>query len=141
MWSERHVAYAAGLGRFGLSHALLTPVGSNVRLGSLVVNLPFPVTPREGEDHRAPCLSSGGETCNECIQRCPVGAISAAGLDKAKCYQMRKHIREEKLKTYEDEMHLISSTVAISGRRNPGFSLGCALCQCGVPCEGTAPGG
>jgi len=138
-WSERHVAYAAGLGRFGLSNALLTPVGSHVRFGSLVVNLPLPVSSRPDGDYRAPCLSSGGETCNACIARCPVGAISSAGMDKSKCYQMRQHIREVCLKTYEKELHLLPATLAISGRRRPGFSLGCALCQCGVPCEGTAP--
>lgn len=140
-WSERHVAYAAGLGRFGLSHALLTPVGSNVRLGSIVVNLPLPVTPRAGNDHRAPCLASGGKTCGRCMARCPAGAISAAGMDKAKCYQMRGRIRGKCLATYAGEMHMLSATVATSGRRKSGYSLGCALCQCGVPCERVWPGG
>jgi len=139
-WSERHVAFAAGLGQFGLSNALITPVGSNVRISSLVVNLPLPVSSRK-EDYRAPCLASGGETCSQCIPRCPVGAISADGMDKAKCYQMRQRIRDASLEVYERELHLIPATLSTSGRRRPGFSLGCALCQCGVPCEGTAPGG
>ena len=138
-WSERHAAFAAGLGRFGLSRALLTPVGSNVRLGSLITNLPLPVTPRDGDEHRAPCLASGGKTCGRCIARCPAGAISSAGMDKTRCYEMRRQIRDRCLDEYVGKMHLIPSTVATSGRRNSGYSLGCALCQCGVPCEGTAP--
>ena len=38
-WSERHVAFAAGLGRFGLNASLITPVGTNVRLGRIITNL------------------------------------------------------------------------------------------------------
>lgn len=140
-WSERHVAYAAGLGRFGLSGALLTPVGANARLGSLVTNLPLPVAPRPAGDYRAPCFAAGGKTCGRCIARCPVAAISADGLDKTRCNLMRERIREERLETYAAEMHMIPATVATSGRRKSGYSLGCALCQCGVPCEGAAPGG
>ena len=140
-WSERHVAFAAGLGRFGLSNALLTPVGSNVRLGSIVVNLPLSVTVRAEGDHRAPCLAAGGKTCGRCMTRCPAGAISAAGMDKAKCYLMRERIREKCLKSYASEMHMISATIATSGHRKSGYSLGCALCQCGVPCEQSWPGG
>jgi len=138
-WSERHVAYAAGLGRFGLSGALLTPVGSHVRFSSLVVNLPLSITSRPDGDYRAPCLESGGETCNACITRCPVGAISSEGMDKSKCYQMRQRVRETCLVPYEKEFHLLPATVSTSGRRRSGFSLGCALCQCGVPCEGMLP--
>jgi epoxyqueuosine reductase len=140
-WSERHVAFAAGLGQFGLSNALLTSAGAHVRLCSLIVNLPLPVTPRKGEDWRAPCLASGGQTCDRCIPRCPAGAISPAGMDKTKCYQMRQHIREMCMEDYQQTLHLIPATLATSGRHRPGFSLGCALCQCGVPCEGTAPAG
>jgi len=33
-WSERHAAYAAGLGTFSLNDALITPKGIAHRLGS-----------------------------------------------------------------------------------------------------------
>ncbi|MBU7004930.1 MAG: epoxyqueuosine reductase, partial [Theionarchaea archaeon] len=33
-WSERHAAYASGLGTFGLSDGLITPVGKAIRVGS-----------------------------------------------------------------------------------------------------------
>ena len=99
-WSERHVAYAAGLGRFGLNGTLITPLGSNVRLGSVVTNLPLEITPRQYRSHRAPCLERRGEGCGYCIERCPVGAISEEGLDKAKCYNMRQAIRERYMEAY-----------------------------------------
>ena len=39
MWSERHVAYIAGLGTFGLHAGLLTNKGAAGRIGSVVTNL------------------------------------------------------------------------------------------------------
>ncbi|TRO53948.1 epoxyqueuosine reductase, partial [Candidatus Bathyarchaeota archaeon] len=38
-WSERHAAYAAGLGTFGLSDGRITPVGKAMRTGSVVANV------------------------------------------------------------------------------------------------------
>ena len=138
-WSERHVAYAAGLGLFGLSGALITPVGVNVRLGSVVTNLPIEPTPRKSETHRAPCLDRGGSECGRCIARCPVGAISAQGIDKAKCAAMRKAVRERFLAPYAASLHLLPAPIPKRGDKRPGYSLGCALCQCGVPCEACMP--
>ena len=37
-WSERHAAYAAGLGTFGLCDGLITPKGKAMRTGSVVVS-------------------------------------------------------------------------------------------------------
>jgi epoxyqueuosine reductase QueG len=138
-WSERHVAYAAGLGQFGLSGALLTPLGSNVRFGSVVTNLPLKPTPRSCDTHQAPCLESGGRDCGACIARCPVGAISNRGMDKSKCYEMRRAIRERFMEKYSQEMKMLAAPVTKSGRKSLSYSLGCALCQCGVPCEGQRP--
>jgi epoxyqueuosine reductase len=139
-WSERHVAYVAGLGSFGLNGCLITTVGVNVRLGSVVTDLPLEVTPRRSDDHRAACLASGGETCRSCIARCPAGAISSHGLDKSKCYAMRKRIRKRHMETYAGQMHMLRAPITTSGKTTTGYSLGCALCQCGVPCEAGPPG-
>ena len=38
-WSERHIAYAAGLGTFGLCDGLITPLGKAMRCGSVVARL------------------------------------------------------------------------------------------------------
>ncbi|MCD6415082.1 MAG: epoxyqueuosine reductase [Planctomycetes bacterium] len=138
-WSERHVAYAAGLGQFGLNGSLITPLGSNVRFGSVVTNLPIKPTPRAFGTHQAPCLESHGQVCRLCIERCPVGAISENGLDKSKCYAMRRAVRERCLETYAKTFHMPLGEIVKNGKRESGYSLGCALCQCGVPCEGSSP--
>ena len=41
-WSERHAAYAAGLGTFGLCDGLITPRGKAVRVGSVVAQIQIP---------------------------------------------------------------------------------------------------
>lgn len=140
-WSERHVAFAAGLGQFGLNSALITARGSCVRIGSVVTDLDAAPTPRPYADHRAPCLASGGATCGRCVARCPVKAISAAGMDKSLCYEMRKAVRAQFMDAYAAQMHMLPAPVVKSGRRDPGYSLGCALCMCGVPCEDCYPFG
>jgi epoxyqueuosine reductase len=134
-WSERHVAYAAGLGRFGLNGCLITPLGTNVRFASLVTSLPLEVKPERTADYRSPCLKDGGKTCGRCLERCPVQAISRSGLDKSKCYDRREVIRRKFLGSYSRRFDLRLSPVVKNGRREPGFSLGCALCMTGVPCE------
>jgi len=138
-WSERHAAFAAGLGQFGLNGALITPRGSFVRIASVVTDLEVAPTPRPYDGYAAPCLASGGEVCGRCIERCPAGAISAAGMDKSACYEMRKAVRERSLEEYVEEMAMLRSEVVKSGRREAGYSLGCALCMCGVPCEDRHP--
>jgi epoxyqueuosine reductase QueG len=138
-WSERHVAYVAGLGYFGLNEALITPLGINVRIGSIITNMPIESSSQRNEDYRALCLKDGGESCGLCMERCPVGAISKSGLDKSKCYSQRKAVRNEYLEYYQQELQMLPSPIPISGQRRNRYSLGCALCQCGVPCEGVDP--
>jgi epoxyqueuosine reductase QueG len=138
-WSQRHAAYCAGLGRFGLNGALITPLGINVRLGSVATALPLEPTPRKHDDHRAPCLQDQGESCGLCRDRCPADAISSQGLDKNRCQRFRKEIREKYLKRYLQEMKLLPTPISINGEMRDRYSLGCALCQCGVPCEERDP--
>lgn len=140
-WSERHAAFAAGLGQFGLNRALITPLGSFVRIGSVVTDLEVAPTPRPCGDHRAPCLASGGEECGRCVDHCPVGAISASGMDKSLCYGMRNAVREKFMDAYAERMHMLRAPVVKGGKRGPNYSLGCALCLCGVPCEAGYPFG
>ena len=44
-WSERHVAFVAGAGTFGLSAGLITEHGVAIRLGSVVTTLELPADP------------------------------------------------------------------------------------------------
>ncbi|UCD46018.1 MAG: epoxyqueuosine reductase [Candidatus Bathyarchaeota archaeon] len=120
-WSERHAAYTAGLGTFGLCDGLITPVGKAMRTGSVVARIELPPTPRPYEDHHAYCLLYMRGTCGICIDRCPAGAISEEGHDKEKCSSYLDLTREYV-------------------RENFGFKgYGCGLCQTGVPCESLIP--
>jgi epoxyqueuosine reductase QueG len=121
-WSERHAAYASGLGTFGLCDGLITPLGKAMRVGSVVARIQIPPTPRPYTDHRAYCLLFSQGICGQCIDRCPVGAISKAGHDKVKC---RGHL---------------NPTTSDYVRSHYGFKgYGCGLCQTGVPCESKIP--
>lgn len=121
-WSERHAAYAAGLGTFGLCDGLITPRGKAIRTGSVVARIKIAPTPRPYTDHHAYCLFYTQGICGECIDRCPVGALSQAGHDKIKC---RNHIRP---------------VTADYVKTHYGFDgYGCGLCQTKVPCESKIP--
>jgi len=122
-WSERHMAYAAGLGTFGLCDGLITPRGKAMRTGSVVARIKIDPSPRPYDDHHAYCLFFSQGICGNCIQRCPVGALSQNGHDKLKCLQ---HLRPAS---------------ADYVKANYGFDgYGCGLCQTGVPCESKIPG-
>jgi epoxyqueuosine reductase len=121
-WSERHAAYAAGLGTFGLCDGLITPRGKAVRVGSVVAQIHIPATTRPYNDHHAYCLFYTKGACKKCVSRCPVGALSETGHDKVKCYSH----------SYGYSLKHIKSLY--------GFEVGsCGLCQTKVPCESRIP--
>jgi epoxyqueuosine reductase len=120
-WSERHAAYAAGLGTFGLSDGLITARGKAMRVGSVVAKIAIEPTPRPYNNHHAYCLFFVNGTCGKCIDRCPVRAITEAGHDKEKCRQ-----------------HLVRTSQYVQ-RTYKFRGYGCGLCQVGVPCEAAIP--
>jgi epoxyqueuosine reductase len=121
-WSERHAAYASGLGTFGLCDGLITSRGKAMRAGSIVAEIQIPPTPRPYKDHHEYCLFFSEGTCRKCMKRCPVGAITEGGHDKTKCFE-----------------HLAVSTAPYV-KSNYGFDgYGCGLCQTEVPCESGIP--
>lgn len=111
-WSERHVAFAAGLGTFGLSKSLITRKGCAGRYGSVVTTMKLDFTPRKYENIYEYCTM-----CGICISRCPAGAIKKEGKDNLICKQ------------YFDEK--------IYPKYFPYY--GCGKCQTAVPCETTNP--
>jgi epoxyqueuosine reductase QueG len=121
-WSERHAAYAAGLGTFGLCDGLITPLGKAMRTGSVVARIQVPPTPRPYTDHHAYCPHFSDVGCGKCIPRCPVGALSENGHDKNTCY---KHTSVASRKYTKKHYNF-------EGR-------GCGLCQTDVPCESKIP--
>jgi len=107
-WSERHIAYIAGLGTFGLSKSLITKKGCAGRFGSVVMDVQIPPTPREYNGVYDYCTM-----CGECIRRCPSAAITQQGKDSSICLN------------YFD--------IEILPRFAPRY--GCGKCQTAVPCE------
>ena len=116
-WSERHIAYAAGLGTFSLSDGFITGRGIAHRCGSVVTDLVLPPSPRTATDPYSNCLYYVDGSCHACITRCPAGAISENGHDKIKC---NAYIRGDLL--YLRKELEVGTT-------------GCGLCQTKVPCE------
>lgn len=121
-WSERHAAYAAGLGTFSLNDALITPRGIAHRLGSVITDLKLEPSPRPYPDHQDNCLFYRDGSCGACIGRCPAGALSAAGHDKGSCRE-----------------YVYGTVPQAVGERYGVGSTGCGLCQTKVPCESRIP--
>ena len=117
-WSERHAIYVAGMGSFSLSDGFITARGIAMRCGSLVTDAPLTVTPRRIEHPYALCPELAGGTCGVCIQRCPAGAITAAGHDKVRCLEYQR----EAIVPLRDSLYRVKT-------------IGCGLCQVRVPCE------
>ena len=121
-WSERHAAYACGLGSFGLSDGLITAKGKAMRLGSVVTDLPLTPSAKIYPHHQSNCLYYFNETCKACAARCPAGAITSKGHDKDKCFEY----------SYK--------TISPSKKAEYGVTItGCGLCQTKVPCEFQIP--
>lgn len=116
-WSERHIAYAAGLGTFSLSDGFITERGIAHRCGSVVTDLALPASPRPAKSPRSNCLFYVNVKCEACIRRCPAGAIAESGHDKIKCSEY------------------INSEIGYLKEEYEVDEIGCGLCQTKVPCE------
>lgn len=116
-WSERHVAYAAGLGTFGLHKGLITQKGCAGRFGSVVTSLRLCPTERPYNGAFDYCPYITGKKCGSCVARCPAQAITPSGKDKEIC---ARYIDTE-----------------IKPRFAPRY--GCAKCNVAVPCEAGIP--
>ena len=110
-WSERHVAFVAGLGTVSLNCSIITKKGSAGRLGSVITNLQTAATPRYYEEVDENCTH-----CGLCIRRCPPQAIDETGKDHNIC------------DAYLETMKV---------RYQPRY--GCGKCQTAVPCEAMIP--
>jgi epoxyqueuosine reductase QueG len=110
-WSERHVAFIAGLGTFGLSRSLITPLGTAGRFGSVIVDWELETKPRPYKEFDDYCSK-----CGKCIGRCPCGAITESGKDNESCSQYLFNILE---------------------LNKPRYA--CGKCQTAVPCEYKMP--
>ena len=121
-WSERHTAYIAGLGTFGLSDGLITERGKAVRIGSVVARIDLPDNERPYNDPYEWCLWHAVSKCGACIRRCPPKAINPTGHDKQRCFD---YIRE------------VTAPYAQSTFGTEATP--CGLCQVKIPCEDKRP--
>ena len=111
-WSERHAAYACGLGTFGLSNGLITEKGVCGRFGSVLTDLDLPKDVRRYDGVYDYC-----NMCGECVSHCPAGAISInGGQNPFKCSDFLDRTSEKHKPRY-----------------------GCGKCQVNVPCESAIP--
>ncbi|MDR1193233.1 MAG: epoxyqueuosine reductase, partial [Peptococcaceae bacterium] len=112
-WSERHAAFACGLGTFSLNRGLITRRGIAGRFGSLVTDLTLPPDPRPyGDEPFAYC-----SRCGVCAKHCPAQAISLTeGKSNQACAAFLDRVK---------------------ARHAPYY--GCGKCQLDVPCESGVP--
>ena len=112
-WSERHAAYAAGLGTFGLSKGLITLKGVAGRYLSIITSADFEPYKRQYTGVYDYC-----SFCGVCARNCPAEAIS---LEK------------------KEKSHYLCSVFGDTIQKKHSPYFGCGLCQVKVPCEKKAP--
>ena len=111
-WSNRHVAFAAGLGTFGIHRHLITRKGCSGVLASMILDCEMEPTSADYQDPYENCIH-----CGACVTRCPAGAITLENLRNLKeCAAYAATLRSE---------------------NDPGY---CGKCLVGIPCEFIAPG-
>jgi len=115
-WSHRHVAFIAGLGKFGLNNMLITDSGCCGRIGSFITDLKIEPTKRESGEN---CLYKHMNNCKKCVDRCVNNALKVDHFDRHKCYEMC---------LYNDNVH---SAI--------GLSDVCGKCLVNVPCSTINP--
>ncbi len=111
-WSERHAAFAAGLGTFGLAKNLITEKGCCGRFGSIITDAPLDYTPRKYTQPYEYC-----NFCGACAERCPISSINAEEKNTRICAEF------------------VQKTGKLFAPR-----YGCGRCQIDVPCERGIPG-
>jgi len=125
-WSERHIAYACGLGTFGLNGLMITSRGCAVYLGSVVCDIALTPTPR-APGHTANCPFFRDGSCGQCIERCIGSAISGQGRSNIACLS---HLRDK-------QANIIRG--AGLDRDLVGAAPACGRCSTALPCEDRIP--
>lgn len=81
-WSQRHVAFIAGIGTFGMNNMLITGKGCSGRYGSFIIDHKLEAGIKNREEK---CLYKKDGSCGACMKLCPVQALSTQGFDRYKC--------------------------------------------------------
>jgi len=125
-WSERHVAYACGLGTFGLNGLMITSRGCAVYLGSVVCDVALTPTPRAAS-HVANCPYYRDASCGLCIEHCTGLAISKEGRSNIACLKNLRDEQADKVISLGLDKELVGPAPA------------CGRCSTGLPCEDRIP--
>jgi len=125
-WSERHIAYACGLGTFGLNGLMITSRGCAVYLGSVVCDIELTPTPRAAS-HVANCPYYRDGSCGHCIDRCIASAISGHGRSNVACLGNLRDEQANKIRSAGLDKDLVGSAPA------------CGRCSTALPCEDRIP--
>jgi epoxyqueuosine reductase QueG len=121
-WSERHIAYACGLGSFGLHGSLITDNGCAHRLMSVIIDKEFKYYNEPDQPWNKNCLSANNINCGKCINKCPVNSIRISGRSIINC------LKHESIENKE------------TSKRIFGYEMeACGLCMSGVPCSTKNP--
>ena len=121
-WSHRHMAYAAGLGSFGIHDFLNHRKRMCSPYRKLHHKSKLQPESEKTEDIHANCLHYQGIKCLRCKGRCPVDAIS-----------------EEKAHDKEACMRRVASSIKYCNSNYHIFIYGCGLSPTGMPCESGIP--
>ncbi|MDJ0783143.1 MAG: hypothetical protein QNJ22_14295 [Desulfosarcinaceae bacterium] len=116
-WSHKHLGHIADLGRFGVNAQFITPAGCAGRMGSLVTAADLGDHPLVTDAEL--CLHKRGKSCLVCVNRCPVAAVSEAGIDRQRCWTRLNHNLQD--------------TAALAGLDS--HTHVCGKCQVLVPCS------
>ena len=99
-WSHRHVAFIAGLGRFGLNNMLITEKGCCGSVGSLITSAVIEADVRPAVES---CLYKYDGSCKKCVGKCVNEALFEDSFDRFRCYdQLLKNVEEHKSVGYAD---------------------------------------
>jgi len=110
-WSNRHVAFAAGLGTFGIHRHLITSKGCSGVLASMILDCEMEPSVADYKSPYDNCIH-----CGACVRRCPAGAITLENL---------RNLKE--CRTY---------AATLRSKDDPGY---CGKCLAGIPCESVKP--
>lgn len=111
-WSHKHIAYIAGLGKFGLHKMIITEKGCCGRLGSLITSAKIESTKRKQKEY---CLYFHNKSCMKCLEKCSFDILKIDSFDSQKCYNI-----------------CLGNSQIYS---NLGLADVCGKCACGVPCS------
>jgi epoxyqueuosine reductase QueG len=124
-WSHKHLAHLVNLGRFGVHHMMITPVGCTGRLGSLVSEVELGEHPLIQTEEA--CLLKAGKECGQCIKACPVAALSVDGFERKRCWDRLNENRRtlDNFSDLPESTHVCGKCAALMpcGFENPVSAL------------------